>query len=141
MMITPLDILKYIPQRPPFVMIGELKSILDSGIESLFMISANNCLVRDGVFQESGLVENMAQTAAMYAGYKANEANEQAPIGYIGALKNLHIAELPLVNQKIITTIKLASEVMNIQIVAAEVRKETGELLAQCELRIFLKQD
>ena len=135
------DIYKFIPQRPPFVMVDQLRSILDSGIESSFVIEPTNLLVRNGIFQESGLVENMAQTAAMYAGYHANKANVPAPIGYIGAIKNLNIHALPKENQKIITRIKLVNEVMNIQIVNAEVRSEAEDLLAECELRIFLKQD
>lgn len=135
------DIFKYIPQRPPFVMVGELKSVFSTGIESNFVITADNLLVRNGVFQESGLIENMAQTAAMFAGYNANKANVPAPIGYIGAIKNLHIAALPSVNQTITTQIQLDNEVMNIQIVNAAVRNGAGELLAECELRIFLKQD
>lgn len=135
------EIFNYIPQRPPFVMVGDLKSLIENGIESSFLISADNYLVRAGIFQESGLVENMAQTAAMYAGYTASEANQPAPIGYIGALKNLHIAVLPLVNETITTTVKLKSEVMNIQIVEAHVKAANGELLAACELRIFLKEN
>ena len=135
------EIFKYIPQRPPFVMVGELKSVFTTGIESSFVITETNLLVREGVFQESGLVENMAQTAAMFAGYNANKSNVPTPIGYIGAIKNLNIAALPSVNQTITTRIQLDNEVMNIQIVNASVRNDAGELLAECELRIFLKQD
>ena len=135
------EIFKYIPQRPPFVMVGELKSVFTTGIESSFVITETNLLVREGVFQESGLVENMAQTAAMFAGYNANKSNVPTPIGYIGAIKNLNIAALPSVNQTITTRIQLDNEVMNIQIVNAAVRNDAGELLAECELRIFLKQD
>ena len=135
------EIHKYIPQRPPFVMIDEFKLLLDNGIQSGFMILPENILVVDGIFQESGLVENMAQTAAMYAGYTANKSNLPAPIGYIGALKNLKIFALPVVNEKLTTSVILKTEVMNIQIVEAEVRNEAQEIIAECELRIFLKQD
>jgi|SRR5690554_2359148 len=132
---------KYIPQRPPFVMIDAFKSLIENGIQSEFTISPENVLVVDGVFQESGLVENMAQTAAMYAGYTANKSNLPAPIGFIGALRNLKIIGLPRVAEKLTTSVKLKSEVMNIQIVEAEVRNEAQEILAECELRIFLKPE
>ena len=138
---TQLEVHKYIPQRPPFVMIDKFNSLIDKGIESGFTIVPENILVVDGIFQESGLVENMAQTAAMYAGYTANKSNLPAPIGYIGALKNLKIYALPKVNERLSTSIKLKSEVMNIQIVEAEVRNEAQEILAECELRIFLKDE
>jgi len=133
------DILKYIPQRPPFVMVDKLISIEEHGLKSEFIVSSGNVLVVNGIFQESGLVENMAQTAAIYAGHIASLSNKPAPVGYIGALKNLQITTLPLIKEKITTSIKLASEVMNIQIVEAKVRNETGKLIAECELRIFLK--
>lgn len=135
------EIHKYIPQRPPFVMIDAFKSLIENGIQSEFTISPENVLVVDGVFQESGLVENMAQTAAMYAGYTANKSNLPAPIGFIGALRNLKIIGLPRVAEKLTTSVKLKSEVMNIQIVEAEVRNEAQEILAECELRIFLKPE
>lgn len=130
-----------IPQKPPFVMIGALHEVTENGIRSRFIIKAENPLVIEGVFQESGLVENMAQTAALYAGYNARENDEPTPIGYIGGLKNLQIFNLPRINEELVTSIILKNNVVNIQIVEALVRNVRNEILAKCELRIFLKED
>lgn len=134
-------IAQFIPQRPPFVMIDTLVDTFENGIRSSFKISADNCLVANGIFQESGLVENMAQTAALFAGHLALQTDKPTPVGYIGALKNLKILNLPRVNETVHTFITLKSEVINIQIVEAQVHNEADELLAECELRIFIKPD
>ena len=63
------NILSYIPQRPPFVMVDE---IIDSGEKktcSKFLIKEDNIFVENGFLKEPGLVENIAQTAAARAGY------------------------------------------------------------------------
>lgn len=135
------EILRFIPQRPPFVMIDTLENASEKTMESSFEIKAGHLLVSNGSFQESGLVENMAQTAALFAGYAASKAGMPAPIGYIGALKNLQIHALSQPGEKIRTRIELISEVMDIQRVKASVHADSGGVLAGCELRIFLKPE
>ncbi len=133
------DILNYIPQRPPFVMIDTLVAADDIMSKTNFTIPEEHLFVENGFFIESGLVENMAQTAAAGTGYKAQQTGEAAPVGFIGALKNLNILRLPKVNSTITTTVSFGMQVMNAQIVQASI-EENGTEIANCELKIFIQQ-
>jgi predicted hotdog family 3-hydroxylacyl-ACP dehydratase len=130
------DILEYLPHRPPFVMID---SIQKEGAKATghFRITADNVLVENGFFTESGLVENMAQTAG--AGLPQSDSGNAPSVGYIGALKDLKIENLPAVGEIITTEIGYMHQVMSAHIVQARVLNERGELLASCELKIFLQ--
>ncbi len=89
------DILPYIPQRPPFVMVQTLEHSDGEGAATRFTVTEDNILVEAGVFKEPGLVENMAQTAAAGTGYRYYHSGERVPVGFIGAIKNLKINLLP----------------------------------------------
>lgn len=133
------ELFEFIPQRPPFVMVDKLYEVGGNYAKSGFLISPDNLLVNGNRFQEGGLVENIAQTAAMFAGLKKAEQGKEMPIGYIAGIKNLKIQGLPSVNEEIYTKITLTNDLMNIQIVEGEVQNSNGSILASCELRIFLK--
>jgi predicted hotdog family 3-hydroxylacyl-ACP dehydratase len=130
------DILQRLPHRAPFVMIDSI--VKDAGTtRGYFEIKEDNVLVEDGFFTESGLVENMAQAAG--AGMPPAADGKQALAGYIGALKDLRVERLPAVGETIITEVAYLNQVMNAHIVQATVRNSNGELLASCELKIFLQ--
>jgi 3-hydroxyacyl-[acyl-carrier-protein] dehydratase len=135
------DLLKYIPQRAPFVMVDKLYVAEDNSIISGLSISDKNILTEDSFFQESGLIENMAQTCALYAGYKANELGKDAPVGFIAGIKNVVIDKLPSVGEDINTKIEIVNELMNMQIAMASVHDLNGAQIASCELRIFIKEE
>jgi len=133
------SILQYIPQRAPFVMVDTLLLADDTNTITSFTVPENNPMVEDGYFTASGLVENMAQSAAAGTGYKAHQSGQPTPIGFIGALKNLTIKRLPKVNDILTTTIHFGMQVMNAQIIQASI-SENGTEIAICELKIFLQQ-
>jgi len=132
------NILAYLPQRPPFVMIDQLLQADDRLIKTTFTVREGHELVKNGYFTEAGLVENMAQTAAAGTGAKAQQNSEAAPVGFIGALKNLMIKELPRIGETITTEIIFVHQVMNAHIVQGTVKLE-GREIAACELKIFLQ--
>ena len=132
-------ILAYLPQRPPFVMIDALLQADDTVIQTSFTVREGHQLVRDGVFTEAGLVENMAQTAAAGTGYKAQQAGLAAPVGFIGALKHLIIKDLPRIGETITTKIIFVHQVMNAHIVQGSILAGEREI-ATCELKIFLQE-
>ena len=134
------DVLQFIPQRPPFVMIDNIISADEMTSVTSFTIREGHLFVEDGVFTESGLVENMAQTAAAGTGYKAQQENKPAPIGFIGALKGLQIEALPRVGETITTKIIFITQVMNAHIVQGTVMVGEKEI-ASCEFKIFLQSE
>lgn len=134
-MSTP-DIHQYLPHRPPFVMIDTISLDADEVAHSSFKIG-QNILLEGEFFSAAGLVENIAQTAGAATGLRA-EAQGQAQMGYIGAVKDLRIERLPQKGQTVLTAVTFVHQVMNVLIVRGEALCE-GELCASCELKIFLQ--
>jgi hypothetical protein len=94
--------------------------------------------MKNGIFQEPGIIENIAQSAALGVGYVCSTKNEKVPLGFIGAVKNLMIFELPKVGDEITTEIQVDYEVFEATLITGKVYC-FGRLMAQCEMKIFLK--
>ncbi len=69
--ISDIDIESLIPQREPMLMVSGLCSASDKSITTWFQVEPGNIFVEKGKFRESGLIENIAQTAAALNGYRA----------------------------------------------------------------------
>ena len=120
-------------------MVDELLFSDDDHTKTSFTVAANNVFVINGTFSEAGLMENMAQTAAAGAGNMARIEDRPIDIGYIGAVKNLEVFELPVVNDDLITEVKVETRLLNIAVVTGKVwRNDT--LIAQCEMKIFINK-
>jgi len=132
------DILQYIPQRKPIVMVHELLEADDDHIVTQFSIEHDNVFLTSGFFAEPGMVENIAQTAAVHVGYQCSLKQLPIPIGYIAAIKDLKIKALPKENATITTSVKVVNKVLDITVVHGKIEQE-GELMCSCEMRIFAK--
>jgi predicted hotdog family 3-hydroxylacyl-ACP dehydratase len=133
-----MNILSLIPQRPPFVMIDRLV-YSDAGItRTSFKVTGDNIFVVNGRFREPGLLENIAQTAAARAGDLALKEGKPVAIGYIGAVKNLEIGELPGIEDELMTEIKMEDPVFDVVVISGKVWCK-GSLAAQCEMKIFVQ--
>jgi predicted hotdog family 3-hydroxylacyl-ACP dehydratase len=130
------DITAYIPQRPPIVMIDGIKAVDGPVTRTGFHIPADNVFVEDGKLAAPGLMENIAQTAAARIGYIARQENQPVPLGFIGAVKDLEIFELPPAGANIETTTEIGGMVFNATMVVGKVTLD-GKLMAQCEMKIF----
>ena len=132
------DVLQFLPHRPPFVMIDSITAGADRLGGSRFTVMADNVMVADGRLSAGGLVENIAQTAGAATGLAAQSTGTAPALGYIGAVKDLSIFALPLTGQTLDTEIEIVHQVMNALIVRGTVHCE-GQLMASCELKIFLQ--
>ncbi|QEC65610.1 3-hydroxyacyl-ACP dehydratase [Mucilaginibacter ginsenosidivorans] len=134
------DIIPLIPQKPPFVMVGRLMSSDENLTRSSFVIPENNVFVKKGLFQEAGLMENIAQTAALRAGYIAQSENKPVAVGYIGAVSKFEVFDLPKTGDEIVTEISVQNQVFDIAVLSGKVW--LGEnLMAQCEMKVFSKNE
>lgn len=138
MLATRDDITKYIPQRHPIVMVHALVEADDSHAVTELEIESDNVFLSEGSFAEPGLIENIAQTAAMHVGYQCSLKNIPIPIGYIAAVKDLKIQALPKQNTRISTTVTITNKVLDVTVVEGRVEQQ-GNLLCSCEMRIFAK--
>ena len=118
------------------VMVDRLVEIVDKTTVTALLIREDNVFCEGGTFREPGLIENMAQTAAAGVGAKPGNSGE-APLGFIGGIRNLKIDGCPKVGQEIITRVTVLHEVFQATIVQGEVFLN-DQLIAACELKIFL---
>jgi 3-hydroxyacyl-[acyl-carrier-protein] dehydratase len=139
MKVTKDSIYQYIPHRPPFIMIDNLVSAAQERFESDFFIKSDNVLVEDGHFQESGLLENIAQTCAASFGYLDRQEGGEPKIGFIGAITKVEVHALPPVNSTITTVVVPMNQLGNIYLVKGESFLE-GRILLGCEMKIVVTQ-
>ena len=131
------DILQFIPQRSPFVMIETLEECNDTGAATTFTVKPDNIFTENDELKEPALVENIAQTCAARIGYICRQENKPVPVGFIGAVQNLRINSLPTVGDVLKTTITIKNQIFNATIVDGEITCN-GENIASCEMRIFI---
>jgi 3-hydroxymyristoyl/3-hydroxydecanoyl-(acyl carrier protein) dehydratase len=144
MLVTQENIHRFIPQRPPIVMVDALLEHSAEVSVSQFTIQQSNIFVADSFFQMPGMVENIAQTAALRAGYDhmihmdANAAAVEPPVGFIGEVKNLKIHFLPVAGSTITTKIELLHNIFTASVIKGYVLQD-GQIAAECEMKIFAK--
>ena len=137
----------YLPQHPPFLMVDTLETIDNKSAESTFKILSDNILLEGAaLFTEAGMIENIAQTAALQAGYHFStpstdkaSVSTPAPVGYIGALKDFQIFHQPTVGDVLHTTIIIEHQIGHASVIKGEIKIGT-QVIATGELKIFLQE-
>ncbi|MDR2834854.1 MAG: hypothetical protein LBV69_01445 [Bacteroidales bacterium] len=129
------NILEYIPQKPPFVMVDELLSCNSVSTKTHFKITENCIFVENNKLSEVGLIENIAQTCAARLGY-LNE-NQPVKIGMIGSVDNFELFAMPNCEQEIFTEIIVTTEVLNVIVLSAKISCNNN-ICATCEMKVVL---
>ncbi|MBK6444277.1 MAG: 3-hydroxyacyl-ACP dehydratase [Bacteroidetes bacterium] len=129
-----------IPQKFPFVMIDQLDDSDETSTRCSFTIRDENIFTVDGAFREAGLIENIAQTAAARVGFIAMMEKKDVPVGFIGAVKNLEINDLPKTGETIVTEIKITNTVFDVTIISGTVCLG-DKIIAQCEMKIVINPE
>lgn len=125
------------------VMVDKLLYHDDHKTISGLHLDNGNIFISNGKFLEAGLIENIAQTAALRNGWMAlQQAGEgvetNIPVGMIGGIKNFRLFAFPKVNSEIKTEVTVQTEIMNALIITGKV-KEGEKLMAECEMKIFIQ--
>lgn len=131
------SIVDLVPQKPPMVMVGKLHLVDERRTVSSLVIKKDNIFCENGKFREPGLIENIAQTAAAGAGYRAKKENKSPSPGFIGGIRKLEITELPSAGDEIITEIMIEHEIFGATVVTGKITRN-DILIAECEMKIFL---
>lgn len=136
-----IDIHTLLPQQEPFVMTGTLVHFEMQRLVTEFVVPEHNIFVNDGKFSAAGLIENMAQTCAARIGYTNKYILLRGiQIGYIGALRNMEILDLPAVGEKITTEVNIQEEVFGMLLADAQVRCG-DKLIASTEMKIAVRDE
>jgi predicted hotdog family 3-hydroxylacyl-ACP dehydratase len=126
-----------LPQKYPFVFLTALTDVSETEATSVFKIEATQLLCDNGNLNQSGLIENIAQTSAAKLGYECNRDNKKVPLGFIADLKDFVCTRLPAVGEEITTHVKIENKVFDITIISGTVTLN-GEKIASCKMKIFI---
>jgi len=131
---------EYIPQRPPIVMVDSYYG--KDGVCSYTGLTPDDSSIfcEDGFFTESGIIEHMAQSAAVVAGVDCKSRGVEIPIGFIGAVSKLKIERLPASGTSLHSTVSEIQKFQDISLVSVLVENQ-GERIAYGELKIFLQNN
>src|SRR5690606_22166245 len=135
------EILKLIPQRPPFVLVDKIYAHSENEILSGFSILVEHILVNSkNQLNTAGMIEHFAQTVALYQGYYYYLKNEPAPVGYIGSIKNIEIEELPDSGEEIRTKIVVLNQILGVTMVSGEIYYK-DKIIARGEMRTIVAKE
>lgn len=126
-----------LPQKAPFVMADKLFSFQENEITAGLTVTADNIFTKNGFFTEPGIIEHMAQCVALYTGYKYLLNGRPAPTGYIGAIKDAEILQLPVTGDELFTNVTVLQEFMDLTLVAITTRSN-GIVIATSQMKTVL---
>jgi 3-hydroxyacyl-[acyl-carrier-protein] dehydratase len=128
-----------LPQKAPFTMVDTLYFCEEKKAISGLFVSSNNPLVVDGYLQEPGIIENIAQTIALKAGYEAKSKNTEPKIGFIVSIKDLIINDLVPIGEELITEVEIQMVFDNMIVIHGH-SNYNGINVASCEMRLFIQK-
>ncbi|MCK0123262.1 hypothetical protein MWU76_02505 [Gelidibacter sp. F2691] len=131
------DLKKLLPHREPMMMVDSLLEFSASKATVGFTIVKENLFVAHNEFSETGLIEHMAQAAALYTGYKYYADNQPAKEGFIASIKTLSIQQLPKVNAYLKTEVAIVYELMHLTTVKLSIFNGNIEI-ANAEMNLVL---
>lgn len=103
------------PHRLPMLMIDELVLINTESARTKFRIKDDCIFVKSRKLQEVGLIENAAQTCSTIVGQSFFDKDDidgksNKVVGFISAIKNVAIYDLPSVNEEVETEANLIAK-------------------------------
>ncbi|GGG35385.1 ABC transporter permease [Bizionia arctica] len=143
-----LDIKKFLPHRPPFLMVDHVLTIDDEHVSTSFTIKPECIFNEDGVFNEAGMIENAAQTCSSIVGKSYFdegdlEGNSTKLIGFISAIKKINIHGLAKVGKTITTKAYIKSRLNTDQFTMCAIEcyiTEDHKELLSCEINLVIQE-
>ncbi len=100
-----------------------------------FTILPSNIFVDGDCLDAFGLIENIAQSAAIGINYVKTNLAAKPIAGFIAAVTKLKLYELPKVNEEIYTTVTPLHQYANMHLVRGE-NVVDGKLILECEIKL-----
>lgn len=134
-----IDVHTVLPQQEPFVMIGKFIHFELTTSTTETTIADSNIFVDGGKFSASGMMENIAQTCAARIGfYNKYILKKDVQVGFIGAVRNYVVEELPSVGSTIYTKVDILEEIFGMTLANAEVVCD-GRVIATAEIKLSVR--
>lgn len=135
MLIEKSDISRYIPQRPPFVMIDRLLAAGPDGFEADFRILPDNIFLEKDMLREFALIEHMAQCAAAGIAWLSRHSKQKPANGFMGGISKLKIHALPKSGELLSSHMHIVQQLGQLYLLKGEAFSE-GRKLIECELKL-----
>ena len=134
-----IDVHTVLPQQEPFVMVGNLIAFTSDASTTETVISDTNIFVDNGYFSPSGMMENIAQTCAARVGfYNKYVLQKDVQVGFIGAVRNYVINELPAAGTTIYTKVDILQDIFGMTL--ANARVVSGDkVYATAEIKLSVR--
>ena len=134
-----IDVHTVLPQQEPFVMVGNLIAFTSDASTTETVISDTNIFVDNGYFSPSGMMENIAQTCAARVGfYNKYVLHKDVQVGFIGAVRNYVINELPAAGTTIHTKVDILQDIFGMTL--ANARVVSGfKIYATAEIKLSVR--
>lgn len=136
-----IDILELLPQRAPFIMVDRLTHYDATSARTVLTVREDNMFCIDGLMEEAGLVENIAQTCAARTGFKQrlenNAESDKVKIGVIAMIDWMEMKRRPFTGEVLETAMTIEEEHFSTTLVRSEV-KAGDETIATCKMKLFL---
>ncbi|MCO5269009.1 MAG: ABC transporter permease [Brumimicrobium sp.] len=95
----PINMQRFLPHRKPMLMVDFVTYITKEIIHTNFKIDADNVFIENGCFNETGVIENAAQTCSGIVGWphfeKQNYDENYRVEGFISKIQKAEIFSLP----------------------------------------------
>lgn len=138
MKLSDIDIRSLIPQREPFVAVGELCRYDGASATTRTAVKAGGFFVADGTLSAAGMIENVAQTCAAKLGYYHKYIlKEDIRAGVIGAVRNFRILDRAPVGSVIETDIEVKEEIFGITLIEGRIRLG-ARVIAEGQMKISI---
>ncbi len=145
-----IDIKKYLPHRAPMLMVDDILSINDHEVVTSFKITKGNLFLKSNIFVESGLIENAAQTCSaivaqpLFTSTKRFLKKDLKVLGFISAIKNLKVHQLPKTGSLLQTKAVLGSRFDTDDYALCTMFCTTFQkdnLLFEAEINLFIQEE
>ncbi len=136
-----IDVHTILPQQEPFVMVGKLISFSTESATTETEIKNTNIFVDNECFSPAGMMENIAQTCATRVGfYNQHILKKDVQLGFIGAVRNYIIYDLPPVGTTIHTTVDILKDIFGMILANAKITSG-DKVFATAEIKLSVKNE
>lgn len=132
-MVTNEYITTYIPHREPFIMVDTLISVSHNNIITSFSIPANNIFVNNNKLSYYGVLEHIAQSAALGYGYLNGNR-----IGMIGKITKCTCWREPNIYKSIKTSICIEKTLESSILISAKCLQGQADIL-ECHMYLYFQ--
>ncbi|MCW5907056.1 MAG: hypothetical protein KIS94_04300 [Chitinophagales bacterium] len=134
------DLLKFIPQAPPFTFITSLEAVSTQKAFTTFVFNEKQTLCFNGTLSPAGVLEHIAQSAGCKSGYHDFVNGKKNRVAFIGEIKNFVCHRLPKAGELLRTEITLEATVYDVVHIVSGKTFIGEEEIASCTLKIFFGQ-